>query len=77
MIECLEVEYLFLHQIFQILNYRKKELNEWEYNKVITGQKINNNQFDENEVVLLTKDGSLVSIAKIEDLKIKVIKVFV
>ncbi len=60
-----------------ILNYRKKELNEWEYNKVITGQKINNNQFEENEVVLLTKDGNLVSIAKIEASKIKVIKVFV
>ena len=60
-----------------ILNYRKKELNEWEYNKVITGQKINNNQFEENEVVLLTKGGILVSIAKIEASKIKVIKVFV
>jgi len=61
-----------------ILTYKQIELNQFEYNKIITGQKIkSNSNLLENEIVLLTKENIFVSIAKIENSMIKVIKVFV
>ena len=60
-----------------ILDYPKIELNDEEYNKVITGQKIQSKGYNEGEILLLIKDDILVSIAKTENSMIKVIKVFV
>lgn len=61
----------------KVLSYNSIELNENEYKKVVTGQKIPSTQGKEGEIILLTKDNKLISIAKIMDSTIKVIKVFV
>ena len=53
------------------------ELSDEEYSKVITGQKIKNRGFLDGAVVLLLKTGELISIARVEQSLIKVIKVFV
>lgn len=61
----------------EVLSYNCIELNEDEYKRVITGQKLLNKGFEFGEVLLLTKSKKLVSIAKVVDNKIKVVKVFV
>lgn len=60
-----------------ILDYKKIELNDFEYKKIITGQKIHSKLLNEQEIVLLIKDKTFVSIAKVKNSMIKVIKVFV
>lgn len=61
----------------KVLSYKYKELNEVEYSKVVVGQQLNAEGSNPNEIILLTKNNQLVSIAKLESNKIKVIKVFV
>ena len=60
----------------EVLSYNHKELNEIEYGKVIVGQKLTAGKEKDGEILLLTKDNKLVSIAKVESSEIKVIKVF-
>lgn len=60
-----------------VLNYEKVELSENEYKKIITGQKIHSKGFAEDDVLLLVYNGEFVSIAKVKESRIKVIKVFV
>ena len=59
------------------LPYKKIELNKTQYNKIITGQKIDANNEIDGEILLLTHNSAFVSIAKVVENKIKVIKVFV
>jgi len=59
-----------------ILDYPKVELNEEDCYKVITGQKISARNYKNGEILLLIKDDKFISIAKVEEAKIKVIKVF-
>lgn len=59
-----------------ILNYPKVELNEDECYKVITGQKLAAKDFNNGDILILTKDSKFISIAKVENSMIKVIKVF-
>lgn len=61
----------------KVLSYKYKELNDVEYSKVVVGQQIEAAGLTPDEIVLLTKNNQLVSIAKLESNKIKVIKVFV
>ncbi len=61
----------------EVLAYKRSELDDKDLNRAITGQRLLNKGFEENEIVLLTKDEKLVSIAKVVDNSIKVIKVFV
>lgn len=61
----------------KVLSYKYKELNDVEYSKVVVGQQIEADGSTPDEIVLLTKNNQLVSIAKLESNKIKVIKVFV
>lgn len=61
----------------EVLSYNKKELNETEYKKVIVGQQLPADSEKDGEIVLLTRDNILVSIAKVENKQIKVIRVFV
>lgn len=72
-----EIAEEYLINPLNILNYKQIELDEKEYNKIITGQKIPAKQLKETEIILLTKDKKFVSIAKVENSMIKVIKVFV
>ena len=58
------------------LNLSKYELNDFEFNKIKNGNFILNKEFSENDLVLLTKNNKLVSIAKISDNLIKPKKVF-
>ena len=61
----------------EVLSYNNVELNEEEYAKVIVGQKLDSKGQSDGEILLLTKENKLISIAKTENGKIKVIKVFV
>ena len=61
----------------EVLDYQKIALKEHEYNKIITGQKIPFKRRNNGDIVLLTFDNIFVSIARVEDDLIKVIKVFV
>ena len=61
----------------EVLSYNSKELNQIEYRKIVTGQKIPADNQADNEILLLTKDNNLVAIGKAEKDKIKGIKVFV
>ena len=61
----------------EVLDYQKIALKEHEYNKIITGQKIPFKSSNNGDIVLLTFDNIFVSIARVEDDLIKVIKVFV
>ncbi len=60
-----------------ILPYKQIELNDFEYSKVITGQKIKVSDINEGEIVVLVRQNVFVSIARVVDGMIKVIKVFV
>ena len=60
----------------EILQYKQIELNDNEYSKVITGQKLPAKGIENNSTLLLTKNNKLVSIAKVTENQIKVIKVF-
>jgi len=59
-----------------VLPFDKKELSSDEFKKVINGNQIINNQKYKTELILLTKNNKLVSIAKISDNFIKPKKVF-
>jgi len=61
----------------KVLSYNYIELNDVEYSKVIVGQRIPANGYKNGEILLLTKNNRLVSIARVELEDIKVIKVFV
>lgn len=61
----------------EVLSYNSKELNQIEYKKIVTGQKILVDNQTDSEILLLTKDNNLVAIGKVEKDKIKGIKVFV
>lgn len=60
-----------------VLSYRKKILDEKQFARVKNGNFIENDCFEEGEIILTTFKGQVVSISKIFDNKIKTEKVFV
>lgn len=60
-----------------VLSYKNIELTEKEYIKVKFGQKLEAKTQNDGEIILLTKNNKLVSVAKIEENKTRLIKVFI
>ena len=73
-----DIEAQQFHQInpIDVLDYPKYELSDIEFNRVINGNFINiTNSYDSN-IILLTKDNKLVSIANLSDNLIKPKRIF-
>lgn len=65
-----------LIQPLELINLPKTEINEAEHQKIIMGQSIENNNFKEDEFLILVYNNKINAIAVINENKIKVKKVF-
>lgn len=59
-----------------VLDFPTKNLNNDEYKKVTFGQTLNNTDFKDGEIVLLTKENHLVAVARVKENLIVMQKVF-